>query len=390
MSRFHSYLNSTVHILSEYDGKSPFSLYLKKFFSRYKKFGSRDRSLISDYCYQYFRIGKAFSSHSMEERILIGRFLCSTGKNQMLEVHKPKWNELASSTLEEKLTYLGADMTHVFENLFQWKDELSPEIDFSQFAASYVVQPDVFLRIRPGKEEIVRLKLKGHHIPFTKISESTVALEANSKVDQVLSIDKEAVVQDLSSQRVGIFFSEILNQKEVKVWDCCAASGGKSIMAYDINPDIKLTASDVRKSILYNLDNRFESAGIEHYKSIQLDLSKPQTVPDSPFDVIIADVPCSGSGTWGRTPEQLVYFEDAKIDDYATLQRTIISNAVPHLKDEGYVVYITCSVFKKENEDNVEYLVNNLGLEQVNHKVIKGYHQKADSMFVSVLKKDVS
>lgn len=389
MSRFHSYLNSTVQILSEYDGKTPFSLFIRKFFSRYKKYGSRDRRLISDYCYQYFRIGKAFATQPIEERILIGRFLCSTGPNRMLEVHRPEWNGLVSISIDSKIDALNVKKSHIMEAVFSWREELSPSIEFEAFVTSYFTQPDVFLRIRPGKEETIRLKLKGHHISNQKVSENTLSVEANSKVDQVLSIDKEAVIQDLSSQRVGEFISPLLTEDNLKVWDCCAASGGKSIMMYDINPKIQLTVSDVRESILRNLKTRFEEAGIHNYNSILLDLSQAQSLSNAPFDVVIADVPCTGSGTWGRTPEQLSYFEISTTKKYVDLQRAIVSNAIPHLKPGGYLVYITCSVFKKENEENVEYLINEFDLEEVNGGLLKGYDQKADSMFVSVLKKAI-
>ncbi|MFV1884243.1 MAG: Fmu (Sun) domain-containing protein [Balneola sp.] len=332
MSRFYSYLNSAVKILSEYDGKTPFSLFLKQFFSKNKKYGSRDRRLISDYCYQYFRLSRAFTNKTMEERLLIGRFLCSTSANHMLEVHRPEWNEAAGLAKEAKFKMLGVDGETLWDQQFPWKDELSNGIDFKAFAESHFLKPDVFLRIRPGKKDTVKLKLKGHHIQFKEIAENSLSVESNSKLDEVLGIDKEVVVQDFSSQRVGTFLSDVFLEENVRVWDCCAASGGKSIMAYDMNPTIQLTVSDVRESILHNLKNRFETAGIANYDSFQVDLSQPQSILNTPFDVIIADVPCTGSGTWGRTPEQLYYFEEPKIEEYASLQKKIVSNALPHLK----------------------------------------------------------
>ena len=110
-------------------------------------------------------------------------------------------------------------------------------------------------------------------------------------------------------------------------------------------------------------------------------------MPNAPFDVIIDDVPCTGSGTWGRNPEQLFYFDEARIGEYALLQRSIISNAVPHLKQGGALVYITCSVFKQENEENVAFIEQELGLKHVRSGSIPGYELKADSMFAAVFKK---
>ena len=388
MSRFHSYLNSTVTILSEYDGTQPFSLFIRRFFSRHKKYGSRDRWLISDYCFFYFRLGKALIDLDMEERILVGIFLCSEFPNRMLETHKPEWNEKAGAGFVEKCQILGIDPQQLLEELFPWKEQLGANIDFEAFAESYFTKPDVFLRIRPGKENSIRPRLKSSKVPFKEILSTCISVSPKEKVDRVLSIDSTVVVQDLSSQKVGDFLKEVLTSDDLNVWDCCAASGGKSILAYDINPNIELTVSDIRPQILDNLKARFELAGINNYESTVVDLSSNgNEIPNAPFDVIIADVPCTGSGTWGRTPEQLFYFDEAKIGEYASLQRTIVKNAVPNLKEGGALVFITCSVFKQENEENVEFIRQDLGFELVRAETIPGYDQKADSMFAAVFKK---
>ena len=174
------------------------------------------------------------------------------------------------------------------------------------------------------------------------------------------------------------------------VWDCCAASGGKSILANDVLGDIQLTVSDVRENILFNLKKRFVAAGINNYKSFIADLTNPkQPVSAESFDLIIADVPCSGSGTWSRTPEQLYYFEPAKIDEYAKLQKAILKNVINALKPGGYFLYITCSVFKKENEHAIDFLQENFNLKTLKMELLKGYELKADSMFAALLQKQL-
>ncbi len=102
---------------------------------------------------------------------------------------------------------------------------------------------------------------------------------------------------------------------------------------------------------------------------------------------MIADVPCSGSGTWGRTPEQLNFFNAKKIDEYVLLQKKIVTNIVPYIRTNGYLLYITCSVFKKENEEVVSFVQENLQMELVEMNVIKGYDKKADTMFAALLKR---
>src|SRR4030095_407446 len=184
---------------------------------------------------------------------------------------------------------------------------------------------------------------------------------------------------------------EILNLKsEITVWDCCAGSGGKSIMAYDINPKIDLTVSDTRESILVNLQKRFANAGIKNYKSIIADLAGPNfQFSTFNFQLVIADVPCTGSGTWSRTPEQLYFFAESEIERYAALQKKIVANVIPHLKSGGSFVYITCSVFKKENEEIITFIKENFHLKLKQMEVLKGYDKRADSMFVAVLEKEL-
>ena len=395
MSRYHSYINSTKEILSIYKGDEPLSSFLKKYFSANKKVGSKDRKQISNLCYCFFRLGKVVMNTSIEEKILTGLFLCSNESSEVLAALKPEWNEKCKLPIDEKLLIINSSL--LISEIFPWKEELSESIDQENFCRSFLIQPDLFLRLRLGKEKIVIQKLKQAGIDFKMITEACLALPNASKIDEVIELDKEAVIQDYNSQRTGEFIkSEILNSipiaigTEISVWDCCAGSGGKSIMAFDIDPKIKLAVSDTRESILANLKKRFENAGIRDYKSLIVDLSKNKSeVKNLRPEIIIADVPCSGSGTWSRTPEQLYFFQERKIEEYSQLQKRIVSNAITQLQPGGSFVYITCSVFKKENEEVAMYIKENFHLQLTQMEVLKGYDKIADSMFVALFKKEL-
>lgn len=389
MSRYHSYINSAKDILSIYKGEEPFSSFLKKYFSANKKFGSRDRKQVSNLCYCFFRMGKAVMNVSFEEKLLTALFFCSTESNEILAALKPEWNSQVEQPLAEKLLIINYSL--LIGNVFPWKEELSEGIDHEKFCGSFFLQPDLFLRLRPGKEKIVVQKLQDAGIDHKMIADYCLALPNSSKIDEIIELDNEAVIQDYNSQMTGRFLGSALatpRNDKPSVWDCCAASGGKSIMAFDIDPNIELTVSDVRESILSNLKKRFEKAGIKNYKSFVADISdknfKPQTTN---FKLIIADVPCSGSGTWSRTPEQLYFFDENEIERYAALQKKIVANAIPHLKQSGSFVYITCSVFKKENEEIVTFIKDNFHLKLKQMEVLKGYDKKADSMFIAVFER---
>jgi len=388
VSRYHSYINSTKEILSIYKGDEPLSSFLKKYFSANKKFGSKDRKQISNLCYCFFRMGKVVMNTSVEEKILTGLFLCSRESNEILAALKPEWNEKAGLSIKEKYSIFNIQYSML--NVFPWKEELSEGVDHEKFCQSFFIQPDLFLRLRPGKEKIVIQKVQHAGVEFKMVSETCLALPNASKIDEIIELDKEAVIQDQNSQRTNRFlssaFASFRNDKPT-VWDCCAGSGGKSIMAFDINPKIKLIVSDIREAIIPNLKKRFASAGIKNYESFVVDLANKSATRNLNTEIIIADVPCSGSGTWSRTPEQLYFFQERKIEEYSALQKRIVSNAITQLQPGGSFVYITCSVFKKENEEVAMYIKENFHLQLIQMEVLKGYDKKADSMFVALFEK---
>ncbi|MBL7748131.1 MAG: Fmu (Sun) domain-containing protein [Chitinophagaceae bacterium] len=386
MSRYYSYINSAAAILSQYHGEEPFASFSKKYFAQHKKFGSRDRKQITHLCYCYFRLGKALPEMAVSEKILAGLFLCSHAPDSLLETVRPEWNEKVMLPLGDKLQLLSVSLNHVFP----WADALTDGIDGEQLSASYFTQPGMFLRLRPGREAAVKGKLEKAGIGFSMITDHCMALSNATSIDEVIQVNKEAVIQDMNSQRVGellVATGQTGTVRPVATWDCCAASGGKSIMAKDVLGNINLTVSDIRESILINLKKRFAEAGITNYKSFVADISKQENLPSSFFDIIIADVPCTGSGTWGRTPEQLYYFDTEKAEEYAALQKRIAGTAVTHLQNGGYFLYITCSVFKKENEEAVDYLKEKFHLQLVKMEVLKGYDKKADTMFAALLQR---
>ena len=385
--RYHSYLNSAKKIIDAYRGEIPLAVFLKKYFNTNKKYGGRDRKYIAGLCYNFYRLGKAIPQLPVEEKIIVATFLCEQQSSDFVAFHKPEWNELISSPLAEKLAIAGFTVA----DIFPFADELSAGIDAEAFGYSFFQQPHLFLRIRPGHKESVLKKLEDAAIVFELLHDDCLALASATKIDTVLEIDKEVIVQDYNSQQVLHYLEheEPVLPKPVSTWDCCAASGGKSILAYDkLKARIVLTVSDIRESILANLEKRFETAGITNYRSFITDLSDPDHQPSAGgFQLIICDAPCTGSGTWSRTPEQLYYFKRKMIDVYAQMQQQIVTNVIPQLQPSAVFIYITCSVFKSENDMMVNFIKEKFHLQLLQMELLKGYDKKADSMFVAVFKK---
>ena len=382
--RSFSYLNTSKRIIETYDGKIPFASWLKQFFKNEKKFGGSDRKHISHACYSYYRLGKAFRGIETEEKILTGLFLCSTAPVFILEELKPEWNEKIFILPEEKISLLNAGPE--VARIFSFGASLSTEIPEHEFQVSFLRQPDLFARIRPGKKEIVIGKLQAASMNFIEEGETCLRLSNQSKMEEVLQVDEEVVVQDMNSQKTldGLTPGET---KGLTAWDCCAASGGKSILLHDLYPGVQITVSDVRESIIANLRKRFARAGIHSYQSFVADLTTGRQVSKRNFDIVICDAPCSGSGTWARTPEQLSFFREEQILQYSRLQKTIAKEAARYVKQGGWFVYITCSVFEEENEKIVKEILGESGLSLSQTNYLRGYDKKADTLFTAVFRK---
>ncbi len=392
-----NHLRSAASIIAAYKTNTPFAAFLKSHFAANKKFGSKDRKYISQICYAYFRTGNSLAGYDLETAIKVAIYLCNTEPGVWASLFESTWIKQWPIELRERVQFVQKQYSLFnVQQIFPFSAYLSDAIDAETFAISHLVQPDLFIRIRPGRLPNIMKAFTTVGINFKSITESCYALPNGTKLEGVAEIDKDYVVQDYSSQQTAVvmeFAKHLRKGKDasVDVWDCCAASGGKSILARDVLGNMELTVSDIRKSIIQNLSQRFERAGIRKYQSLVLDLGKPVTAPElagMQFDLIICDAPCSGSGTWGRTPENLLYFNEAEIPVFQQLQQQIIANALPKLRMNGYLLYITCSVFKAENEAMMTHIENSypfLNLEKHGH--INGYGLKADTMFVALFKK---
>lgn len=392
--RFQSYFNTAVKIIQLYDGLIPLHYFLKQYFSQHKKHGSKDRKFITHLCYNFFRLGKSFNDLATEEKLKIAIFICNETIDEWSFLYDADWLNYQNNLLDKRIAFVQEKYSLFSLNeVFPFTDELSEILNTSAFIKSFFVQPDVFIRIRPGYQQNVISKLKQHNISFNYVDEDAVVLSPSVNINSIIIVDEEAVIQDYSSQKIKEFLqiieSEMQDQKsEIKIWDCCAGSGGKSILAYDVFKKINLTVTDVRASIIENLKRRFIKARIKKYKSFVADVTNSKLpVTNSTHDLIICDAPCTGSGTWSRTPEQLFFLQPAKIKAYALLQRKIISNVIPYLKSNGYFLYITCSVFKEENENVVNFIQQKFNLELTKAELLKGYHQRADTLFAALFKK---
>lgn len=138
------------------------------------------------------------------------------------------------------------------------------------------------------------------------------------------------------------------------VWDCCAAPGGKTMVLAQRLYGAELLATDASpvrlKRLAHRLGRELADAGV------RCELADATALPEEfgKFDLILCDVPCSGTGTLARNPEIRHRLDVHKIERQADRQRRILASALGRLAPGGVLVYSTCSLEREECEAVVE------------------------------------
>lgn len=155
----------------------------------------------------------------------------------------------------------------------------------------------------------------------------------------------------------------------LRVLDLCAAPGGKSTLLQSlINEESLLVSNEVirsRAGILEENISRWGGANVIITQNDPADLGKGEEY----FDLIVADVPCSGSGLFRKDPESLKEWSVSHVDHCAARQKRILSGILPALAPGGVFVYSTCSYSPAEDEEIVDFLIEEFGLESVSTDV---------------------
>ena len=162
------------------------------------------------------------------------------------------------------------------------------------------------------------------------------------------------VIQDEASQLVAALVG-----RGVSILDCCAAPGGKALAIADRNADSRITAVDLHSHRarllrrLVNAPNVSNEAGDGNIDVVAADARHLPFVAS--FDRVLADVPCSGTGTLSRNPEIKWHLMPNDLVDLQVRQLAILRSALARVAQGGRLIYSTCSLEREENEDVIEY-----------------------------------
>jgi len=169
-------------------------------------------------------------------------------------------------------------------------------------------------------------------------------------------------VQEASS----MFLEQVINQyitEPVKCLDLCASPGGKSSHLSSILPQVSLLVSNEvirsRSHILGENMIKWGNPNTIVTNNDPVDFGGLRHL----FDLLITDVPCSGEGMFRKDPESINEWSVANVELCATRQRRILHDCWETLKPGGIMIYSTCTYNTEENEDNIHYIMEELGAE---------------------------
>ena len=182
-------------------------------------------------------------------------------------------------------------------------------------------------------------------------------------------------VQEASSMFIDHIYKYISqdNDEPANVLDLCAAPGGKSTLLNSALKSSHLLVSNeiikTRVPILCDNLNRWGTANTIVANNDPRDFNR---LPGF-FDVILVDAPCSGSGMFRKDPEAMDEWSEANVNLCHQRQERILADVYPALKEDGYLIYSTCSYSHQENEDILDWLCSELNMETIRIPIYKDW-----------------
>ena len=263
------------------------------------------------------------------------------------------------------------------------------------------------------KEQIKCLRVNTMYYNQNLLKDSYPNIVQNNEIDYSFYYDKNEYdlgksiehfaggiyIQDASAMLV----THLLDPKEnEKVIDLCAAPGGKATQASILMNNTGLViANDYNEKRSEILSENVERLGITNTIVLNNTVDKIANHFGGYFDKVILDAPCSGEGMFRKNDLSYLDWSIDKVHRCSEIQKELIIHAYSLLRKDGIMVYSTCTFEKEENEDIVQYLLDNSNASLINIKEIEGAirginmkeairlypsHFKGEGQFIALIK----
>lgn len=338
-------LQAAVEILDEViaavreDGP-PADVIVARYFKRRRYAGSKDRRAVRDMVFRAIR--RSAEPPSNGRAAVLG-----------LATDDPALSELFGQERgpEPILQNEGASPPGLVPNWIQ--SELSPLASVDEWP-SLLERAPLDLRVnasRASRDELLHLFDGGSPTP---LSPWGIRVPPDTKVDNHIAVkDGRVEIQDEGSQLVALACQA---RDGEHILDLCAGAGGKSLALAAAAPAAVILATDSNRARLSKLEPRAARAGAKIMTRL---LNPPRELEDlgdwrEAADLVLVDAPCSGSGTWRRSPEGRWRLTPPRLERLLAVQQRLLEIGAEMVKPGGRLVYAVCSLLSREGPGQIE------------------------------------
>lgn len=351
-------VSAAIEVLDGWLGGDPAEKLLTTWGRMHRFAGSKDRAAIRDHVWEAIRCRRSFAALGGAETgrgLMIGA-LRSAGIDPHTvftgEGHAPaplaagEGGGVAEGELQETVRldcpeWLAPDL------------RASLGVDFSAVMEALRHRAPVFLRVNTLRATVgtAQAALAAEGIETRRHGLAPTALEVTSGARRIQGAvayrDGLVELQDAASQAV---VAVLAVQPGDRVLDYCAGGGGKTLALAAQNAEV--SAHDIDPRRMRDLPVRAQRAGATAR------ILPPQAVASAaPFDMVFADAPCSGSGSWRRTPDEKWRLTPERLDELVALQARILGDISGLVAPGGRLAYATCSLLEVENGAQVRHFL---------------------------------
>ncbi|WP_375616464.1 RsmB/NOP family class I SAM-dependent RNA methyltransferase [Bartonella sp. AP58NXGY] len=369
-------LQAAIDVLTEIEMKHrPVGEALKDWGLSHRFAGAGDRAAIGTIVYDVLRrrYSLQWRMESDDIRAIVFATLLDTGKMTLEQIDSTlEGDRFAPQLLEDKQReswqrrQLVDAPDYIRGNIPRWcQAHLRPLFgdNWVTEAAALATRPSLDLRVNSLKatpEKVLKELAKRTKSQALSWFQQALRIAPIEKFNRHPNVQVEPAfqkgyfeIQDLGSQIVAHLVEA---QESMQVLDYCAGAGGKTLaLASDMNNRGQIYAYDSDKARLAPIFDRLRRAGV---RNVQVRVQKEELRSlTGQMDRVLIDAPCSGTGTWRRRPDAKWRLTLEQVRQRQTEQRTILNESIVYLKPNGRLVYITCSLFTDENEEQISHFL---------------------------------
>lgn len=266
---------------------------------------------------------------------------------------------------------------------------------FENIAKNLYLPKKTFIRCNTKK--VTPDELKCH------LEQEGVTVKTVEGLDYAFEIEDYDYLLSLQAMRNGEFYIQDISsmlasegngiKKDSYIIDVCAAPGGKSMNAALKAVDGYVEARDLSLYKAALIEENINRLGLSNMIAKVWDATILDEHAIEKADVVIADLPCSGLGIIGRKPDIKEKMNPEKMDALVLLQRKILSTVTSYVKPNGMLIYSTCTINKRENDDNVSWFMENYSYQliepaiQIFPQSTMGHIQGGDGFYIAKMQK---